>query len=168
MEIIAKCPFCGGNGRKAKPYSTYTQYKGQRYIYCVECTVCGEHSQHGRTWDEAIHNWNGGLFSDETWMLQNELTPETMNTEGALRAVLALMDDNYKEYHDTLKDLILKRYLSAAQPSAEKRRLEDAADRCERYYRYSPFMDFAGADADAVILHIQKEVLDEIEKGGKK
>lgn len=169
MEITEKCPVCGEYGRKAKPYCTYTAKMRKRdgsFLYCIECPKCKEHTIHGKTWDEAIDNWNNHRYSPETIMLRQPLTADNMNTKGALAFVEKVMAEAHDDYYKTIKALMSGSYITGVPDTdeREKEALIAHAQTCERYYEETKLLHFTGTDAGNVINSIRREVEKDLNK----
>jgi hypothetical protein len=163
MEITEKCPVCGVYGVKARPYCTYTaRYRKRdgKFLYCIECPKCKEHTLHGKTWDEAIDNWNNHRYSPETIMLRKPMDADTMNTKGAVKLAEKLMAEVHDDYYDTIKALMSGSYIKGILEvdAREKAALIAHAGTCERYYEETKLLHFTGTDAKNVINSIRREV----------
>lgn len=102
MENV-RCLFCGGvtkteelvHGSPSDP----CRWDGiHRYI--TRCPKCFARGVEALTKEEAVQNWLDGKFTDETVMLRETLTPEDMDTEGAVKlagAILHGVGANYQE-----------------------------------------------------------------------
>lgn len=150
MEITARCKFCGGSGAIAKDFNPDTGKDSQYILHCCECNKCKRHTIHARTLDEAIENWNRQRYSEETYMLAKPHMAEGIDVKGAQALIEKILDEQYKEYTQTLKRLEMD------VSEVERDHLLETKERCERWYKTSPFL--GKITGDEVIRGIKRRI----------
>ena len=95
--VTARCKFCGGEGIPLPPLLLRQPggNKSQK-LWAMGCPLCGVHTVHGQTHEEAVAHWNEQLYSENVYVLMGESKP--LDDDGAERLLTAIMKDLAREY----------------------------------------------------------------------